>query len=93
MKKKVNKKNLLLWVLMGVYALTLVIIHGVYYDFLQANKPIFGLLIGILGLLLFLCILSESKKIHGSTKINKKVLFSAVYFFIILILINLITRI
>ncbi len=77
---------------MGVYALTLAIIADVYFDFFQANKLLGLFLAGILLLLIFLCILSESKKIHGSTKINIKVLFSAIYFFIVIILINIITK-
>ncbi|UOE92256.1 hypothetical protein [Alkalihalobacillus sp. LMS39] len=64
--KKVDKKNLLLWVLTGVYAITLTIIYDVYYDFFQASS-IFGLLIGIL-FLLFLIILSERKKYMGPQK-------------------------
>ncbi|UOE92255.1 hypothetical protein [Alkalihalobacillus sp. LMS39] len=93
MKKKVNKKNLLLWVLMGVYALTLAIIADVYFDFFQANILLGLFLAGILLLLIFLCILSEIKKIHGSTKINKKVFFSALYVFIVLMLVISLTKI
>ncbi|UOE92253.1 hypothetical protein [Alkalihalobacillus sp. LMS39] len=93
MKKKVDKKNLLLWVVMVVYGLTVAIIIPTYPDIFQPRKPLTILVVGIMGLLIFLCILSESKRIHGSTKINKKVFFSAVYFFIVLILVISLTKI
>ncbi|UOE92252.1 hypothetical protein [Alkalihalobacillus sp. LMS39] len=93
MKKKIDKKNILLWVITGVYGLTFAIIMDVYYDFFQANKLLGLFLAGILALLLFLCILSESKKYNGSTTINKKVFFSAVYVFIVLMLVISLTKI
>ncbi|WP_026671832.1 hypothetical protein [Alkalihalobacterium bogoriense] len=93
MKKKVDKKYILLWVLAGVYGLTFGIIMDVYYDFFQANKLLGLFLAGILVLLIFLIILSESKKYNGSTKVNKKVFISAVYVFIVLMLVISLTKI
>ncbi|WP_026671831.1 hypothetical protein [Alkalihalobacterium bogoriense] len=93
MKKKVDKKNLFLWILLGVYGITLAIIADVYFDFFQANKLLGLFLAGILLLLIFLCILSESKKYNGSTKVNKKVFFSALYVFIVLMLVISLTKI